>query len=95
MEPPRHPAAQLAEVEEIIMSVSKSYRQHVQDTCDDDDTIRKLARPHVNVEGDSYGIPTIVCIVESLVTKLEEVERVVKCLPVDIEGSPSFPLMRS
>ena len=58
------------------------YANCVCDMVDDDEEIRKLAKPHLTdfeINGDKYGVPSAVGIVEKLIKELEkqneEIER--------------------
>lgn len=64
-------AYHIAELETNLANV----KQLLAESCEDDTAIRKLAEPYTDVEGDSYGVPTIVDVVEALVDKLAAANR--------------------
>lgn len=41
----------------------------VEEVCQDEDDIRNLLRPYMDVDGNNYGVPTIVTLVENMVEK--------------------------
>jgi hypothetical protein len=57
--------------------VRKFYAEFLLDSCEDDTNIRKLAHEvltEFEVEGDSWGVPTPVDIVETLVRRVQRLE---------------------
>ena len=61
-----------------IEDLRRYYCENLRDQSDDDTEIRELAArvlPEINVEGDSYGFPSIPTIVESLVLMIENLKK--------------------
>lgn len=61
-----------------IEDLRRYYCENLRDQADDDTEIRKLAArvlPEFDVEGDSYGVPGITEIVESLVLMIENLKK--------------------
>lgn len=48
--------------------LTNRYHQQVKDDCDNDGDIRALCKPFMDVDGDKYGVPSIVDLVKSLAT---------------------------
>lgn len=62
-----------------IEDLRRCYCENLRDQADDDTEIRKLAArvlPEIDVEGDSYGVPPIPTIVESLVMMIENLKKI-------------------
>jgi hypothetical protein len=67
--------AQSKEQEAKIQHDIELYKQALEDECDTDTEIRKIARKVLSeyeCEGDSYGVPPLEDIVEKLVEKITE-----------------------
>lgn len=68
-----HPSLEEMIAAKPIKALRRDYINMLRDTCDDDTTIRELARPILGdklVDGDSWGVPPITDIVEELVKRL-------------------------
>jgi 5-methylthioribose kinase len=46
----------------------------MKDYCDMDEAIRELARPYLDVDGNSYDIPSLITIVEGLTKIIDMIE---------------------
>lgn len=60
-----------------VEELRRYYCQILRDSTDDDTEIRRLAArvlPEIDVEGNSYGVPGIVDIVENLVIMIENLQ---------------------
>jgi hypothetical protein len=49
--------------------------QLIKDDCEQDRSIRELAKPYVDVDGDTIYVPTLLDIVEQLIARIEYHER--------------------
>lgn len=68
-------AAELNAREEKLAEAKGLLRNSITDQCNDDRQIRELAKPFgIDVEGDSYGVPGMVDVVEAMAKKLSELQ---------------------
>jgi len=70
----------ITEKDKRVAELETMLRHSTEDSCADDTAIRELARgilPDIDIDGDSYGVPPIVDVVEGIVKKIKDMERVI------------------